>query len=404
MNNFITLPLLKFGNLQWLLFFLLFSNTCFSQAPVLSPTASISLITCGVGDQLFEAFGHSAVRVTDPENQLDIVYNYGTFDFNQPNFYLNFAKGYLRYFLSRTYFDNFKNTYIYYNRSISEQILNLNQQEKQALFDFLENNYLPENRYYFYDYYYDNCSTRIRDALQQVLGDSLAFSSDYVKAKHSFRSLTDLYIIQTQPWGDFGIDLGLGSPIDKIVTPYDYMFLPDYLAEGFAHATITTAGHTKPLVAADRTLFVADHSADTIPWFTPARLFWIIWLIIAALTIAEYRKKVILPLLDFMVFFVYGFLGTILFLIWTATDHHAAANNFNVLWAFPLHLPFAFLFIRNFAPKFFRYYLIFTCLLSIFLLARWNLVPQDLHIAIIPLILIIFTRSFFRLLLAFQKK
>src|SRR5690606_19067908 len=137
----------------------------------------------GPGERLFEAFGHSAVRVKDPLHHIDFVYNYGTFNFNQPNFYINFAKGYLEYYLSKTTFDRFEQVYRYYNRSISEQVLNLSYPQKQEIFFFLEQNALPENRYYFYDYLYDNCSTRIRDAFEEVLGKALEFDPAYVRSR-----------------------------------------------------------------------------------------------------------------------------------------------------------------------------------------------------------------------------
>ena len=151
----------------------------FSQTPRLSEAAQISVLTCGAGQELYTAFGHSAFRVQDPIQEIDVVYNYGTFDFRAPNFYTNFARGRLIYTLSRQRFENFLYEYEYEKRWVKEQILDLDQQQKNALIVFLENNYLPENRDYRYDFLYDNCSTKLPDVLSQILGNQLNFQEDH---------------------------------------------------------------------------------------------------------------------------------------------------------------------------------------------------------------------------------
>ncbi|MFM7429462.1 MAG: DUF4105 domain-containing protein, partial [Flammeovirgaceae bacterium] len=138
----------------------------FSQKIVLSPSSKISIITLGPDtNELYAAFGHSAIRVYDSLQGIDYAYNYGVFDFNQPNFYLNFTRGFLYYKLGVYSYQDFKNAYIYYNRFIHEQTLRLTSQQKQKLFAFLEWNALPENQTYRYDYYHNNCATKIRDVL-----------------------------------------------------------------------------------------------------------------------------------------------------------------------------------------------------------------------------------------------
>ena len=142
-----------------LLFLFLLSLSLFGQElPKLSQNAQISILTCGAGDQLYSAFGHTAFRVQDPTIGLDVVYNYGTFDFDKPNFYTNFAKGKLVYSLSRRSFERFLFEYEYEKRWVKEQILNLSNEEINTLFSYFENNYLPENRDYLYDPLFNNCS------------------------------------------------------------------------------------------------------------------------------------------------------------------------------------------------------------------------------------------------------
>ena len=143
--------------------------------PQISKEARISLITISPGNQLYTRFGHSAIRINDPQQELDIVYNYGTFDFDTPGFYTKFLRGKLLYFLSVYSFDRMVRTYEYFNQSVYEQELNLTFEQKIAVYNFLNWNYLPDNRYYLYDFFYDNCSSRIRDVFQDVVKENLDF-------------------------------------------------------------------------------------------------------------------------------------------------------------------------------------------------------------------------------------
>src|SRR6185295_5483513 len=154
----------------------LLSLTAFSQKFRLSPEAEISIITCGPWQgEVYSAFGHNAIRVYDPVNRIDDAYNYGVFDFNQPNFYLNYTRGLLLFKLGVYPYPDFRNIYIYYNRSVTEQVLNLSDLQKQAVYDFLEWNARPENETYRYDYFYNNCATQVRDVFVKVLQDSIHF-------------------------------------------------------------------------------------------------------------------------------------------------------------------------------------------------------------------------------------
>jgi hypothetical protein len=213
----------------------------------LSPKATVSVVTCGPGNELYTTFGHSAFRVFDPAIGLDKIYNYGTFDFNAPNFYYNFAKGKLIYQLSTADFNRFLRIYQYENRWVKTQVLNLTGEEVQWMFNFLENNAKPENRKYQYDFFYDNCSTKIEEVVLTVLKDKVQFSNDHINTNKSHRDLIDDYTQDVQ-WGKFGIDLALGSVIDDKATKDDYKFLPDYIFEAFNNATIKKNGITEPLV------------------------------------------------------------------------------------------------------------------------------------------------------------
>ena len=165
----------------------LFLTTVKAQKITLSETAVISVLTMGPGNALNDSFGHSAFRILDPNQHIDMVYNYGVYDFDTPHFYLKFTKGQLLYQLDRTSFNLFYRHYLEQNRWIKEQVLNLTTAEKQEVFNFLQNNYLPENRNYTYDFFFDNCATRIRDVLARVLKNKLVYNSQFETDTYTFR-------------------------------------------------------------------------------------------------------------------------------------------------------------------------------------------------------------------------
>ncbi|UII33475.1 DUF4105 domain-containing protein [Fulvivirga ulvae] len=378
----------------WLLFILfpLISN---SQNLKLSEKADIHILTCGpYQGELYSAFGHSAIRVKDPRKGYDILYNYGVFDFDQPNFYLNFARGHLNYKLGVTEYRNFRDYYIYYNRYIHEQVLNLSHQQKQELFDFLQWNALPENQYYLYDYFYDNCATRVRDALVMAFGDSVQFDGSYINTNYTIRGLTDLYLKQ-QPWGDLGIDICLGLPMDKVAAPYEYMFLPDYIEKGFNQATIVRAGKRVPLVKKTIVTYDSTLEEDQASVVTPFTLFIILLVIGSMVTYFGFRKGKLYAGFDAILFSVTGLIGWLLLLLWLATDHRAAAGNLNLLWAIPLHFPVALLLIIRKRPLFLKRYFNVIWILSILLLISWAFLPQQLHYALIPFVMLISLRAYY---------
>lgn len=376
---------------------LLFLIPFFSSAQKLqlSPRAEIHILTCGpYQGELYSAFGHSAIRVKDPVNRYDILYNYGVFDFDQPHFYLNFARGHLNYKLGVMDYPRFRDYYIYYNRFIHEQVLNLSAEQKQKLFDFLQWNALPENQYYLYDYFYDNCATRVRDALVKTFGDDVQFDGSYVDTHYTIRELTDIYLKQ-QPWGDLGIDLCLGLPMDKQATPYMYMFLPDYIEQGFEHATIMRDGKKMPLVKRTIVTYESKPEEDHASAITPFITFTILLALGAFLTYLGFKKNRAYFWFDYVLLSVSGLLGWLLFFLWVATDHHAAAYNFNLLWAIPFHFPVVLFLMKKDKPAFLKKYFKVVAIISLLVLLAWAWLPQQLHYSLIPLVLLIGIRSFY---------
>jgi len=364
----------------------------FAQTRQLSDRATLSLITCGpTQTELYSAFGHSAFRVQDPLRGIDEVYNYGIFDFNQPHFYLNFARGFLYYQLGVYNYTDFRDYYVYYNRFVHEQVLNLSQEQLQDVYDYLQNNALPEHKNYVYDYFYNNCATKLRDVLIDVLKDSINFDGSYISTHYTIRELTDLYLKQQQ-WGDLGIDICLGLPMDKKATPFEYMFLPDYLESGFDHATIQKNGVTEALVR-DKIIVYEGRAQDVEQsLFQPLYVFGAFAVLTIILSIMDLVRKKISTWFDCILFGVTGLLGLLLITLWLATDHKAAANNFNILWALPTNLIAVFAFIKQ--PRWLQHYFLATATISFLMIVFWFELPQKIHYALMPLVIAIAVRSF----------
>ena len=360
-----------------------------SAQPQLSPEAKVSLITVGPGDELYSSFGHSALWVYDPVYQLDRAYSYGTFSFQEGNFYVKFLRGTLPYTISV----NPLMPQFYYwqqeNRSVKEQELNLSLEEKQRLFAFLETNLLPQNREYQYKFFYDNCSTRLADALKAATGDRLIFPG-YTHDTLSFRQWIDRYAYVQKPWSDFGMDLAIGTPADEVATPAQATFLPDNLSVAFADASIKTDSTELPLVMETRELYTAIPEPGA-GWLTPKVFFWALTILVAAFTIWQIKTDHLNFLLDKILFTVVGFTGWLILALWFGTNHGVTTWNWDILWAFPPWIPIVFMFSKNKKPVWFSWYLIGYGVLL--LCATGNL--QKHNLVLIPILVILVLRVYY---------
>jgi hypothetical protein len=363
-------------------------NSGFAQK--LSDEASISVITCGPYDEVYLAFGHSAFRVHDPRTGIDYAFNYGVFDFDKPGFLVDFALGDNMYMLGVHDYQLFQESYIEHNRFIHEQVLNLTPEQRQKVFDYLMWNALPENREYPYDYFYDNCATRIRDVIVKVLGSDVTFDGSYITTDYSIRQLTDIYL-KPQPWGDLGIDVCLGLPMDKKATPFEYMFLPDYIESGFDHASLKRDSITVPIVQEKKIIYTSR--PEDGPTKLPHPLFVSGFLLIMALilSVKDFYTKKLSNWFDVFLFGSTGIIGVLLLFLWLFTDHKAAAYNFNLLWALPTHLVALAAFRK--AKRWLEKYFLIVVLLEALLLLTWWFLPQQLNTSLIPLVLTLLLRA-----------
>lgn len=367
----------------------------------ISDHAQFSVLTCTPGADLYSLFGHSAIRFQDSigGKWIDVVYNYGTFIFDD-DFYYKFAKGKLDYILSLESFANFQFEYIQSGRGIFEQVLYLTKSQKQKLFDLLEQNVLIENRTYRYDFFYDNCSTRIRDMIIRATADSdsdgLGFYAPDTAAIHGMNRINFSFVypgnityrqaiqryLDFQPWSDFGIDLALGLPCDREIGKMGFMFLPDSLMNDLHFALLGDNALTGP----DIELLPQEYEPSVDEFFTPAFVMMAVLIIHVLLSIIFWKKGKTYIITDRIIFFTTGILGVLVVFLWFFTDHQATKWNLNLLWASPISLLLAFAPARVVRGKF-RPLLIagFAVLLATLML--WFVLPQRMHLAAVPIVL-----------------
>ena len=377
-----------------LLLFIIAFTSSFSQQFQLSNKAEISVLTIGPGASLNDAFGHNAFRIKDIGRGLDVTYGYGKYDFDAPNFYLKFVQGKLNYLISKNSFSDFYQTYAYYDRTIQEQVLHLSQAEKQKLYNALVTNYKPENRRYLYDFFYDNCATRIRDVVDNVTTSDINYSAEYMKGSKTFRTLIHEHVGRNT-WGSFGIDIALGSIIDRVATPKEELFLPKYIHSTFAAATLNA---DQKLVKRSRTLYTAKESKyNTNSLFSPLHIIGLLALFILYITYKDVKRKTRSNWLDVFIFATTGCIGIVLLLLWFATDHTATGYNYNLLWAFPLNsIVIRQLFkpeIKNWFKSYLKFLVIMLCLMSL----HWIIGVQVFAIALFPLLIALLIRYIYLL-------
>ena len=343
------------------------------RAQELSPSATASVLTCGAGDDFYTTFGHSAVRITDPEQGIDYVYNYGTFDFGTPNFYWKFMRGKLDYKLARTTYQRFIAEYQFEGRAVFEQQLGMEWGQLQNLYLLLETNLLPEYRYYKYDFFRDNCATRVRDVVYSAWAmDTLLQRQAPLR---SYRRLIADNLRDTLEWWRFGIDLLFGLPADHRCDANERMFLPFEMMAEYAE-TGTEGIWTGPGLVEDTRQLLAEERQPLKPSFPPVAVFALLLTAVALLT---WRRR--WPRwADRVLFTIAGLVGLFLLFMWFGTDHYCTKWNLNILWVSPLLILIAIRLERS--PKWALWFQL-ACFAAVLV---W-VVVCGLSPALIPLIL-----------------
>lgn len=371
-----------------------------------TPTDSVrvSLLTCSPGSQIYALFGHTALRYEDKQKGLDVVFNYGIFDFNAPNFIWRYIKGETDYQLGVTDFLYFRDEYANRNSGVTEQELNLLPQEKTKLFSSLERNYLPENRVYRYNYFYDNCATRPRDKIEECVWGTIDYKKN--NAQQSFRDIMHEFTAG-HDWAEFGIDFCIGSDADK---PIDYrlkMYAPSYLKDAISGATIKDkVGKVRHLVSQESEIVSPVKIEKQVAPFYSSPLFvsCILLFVIGLVTYREYKKKKILWGVDLILFLMAGVAGSIIAFLACFSVHPAVNHNYLLFVFHPIHLIYLPLFIwKAVKREKDRYLAINFVVLTLFIAFFW-LLPQKFNFAVVPLALCLWIRSANYLLLKFKKE
>ena len=304
----------------------------------------ISVLTIGPGNSLSDSFGHSAIRVQDKSKNYDLVFNYGVYDFNDPNFYTNFIKGYLNYSLGVSYYKDFKSSYISNNRSIKEQVILFPEKLNKKIVDRLIFNSKPENKNYLYDYFSNNCSTIIKDIIEESLIEH-DYRNDYSiekKSKNTYRNL--IYEnINKNSWGSLGIDICLGSYIDQEIDVKKNTFLPEYLFEYLNSSYYKDPEFNNNIKLVKKINFInygnkefQNLSSNTL-FYSPLFIFIIISSFLLFISIRNLNNKSVHLILQ-STHIITSTIGFLLLFLWFFTDHYTSAYNYNLLWANPLNI------------------------------------------------------------------
>lgn len=349
-----------------------------------------SLLTCSPGEELYSSFGHSAIRLVNEENGSDLVFNYGTFDFNDPDFYTKFTKGKLLYFVSVDKFPDFMMEYQYFHRGVIEQDLRLTCEEKQKLLYALYENAREENKYYRYDFNYDNCTSRLRDMIWKMTASRPQVPPITEKGA-TFRTLIHEYLESGKKnWSKLGIDILLGAPLDKKVTTEEAMFLPDYLMKGLDSGRVGS----QSLIVGKRELLPNGIKAEAPSLsFDPTPVFILLFIIYLLPLISRKGRWIKwMAVMDGILFGVVGLIGFLLLFMWFGTDHAMCRNNWNLAWAWPTHLLMGFFVMSK--KAWVKNYFLLVAFLSVILLLGWFFLPQALNPALLPVVALLGFRAF----------
>ena len=310
--------------LPLLLLFGFFTSTRLVAQDSTKAALQISILTCAPGEDVYTAWGHTAIRIIDSAKQTDIVFNFGTFDFNTPNFLLEFVKGNLNYFLSADNFQNFILEYQYYGRSIKEQVLILTDAEKMNWQNALLKNLEGNNRYYLYNFITDNCTTRVKDGFYQFASNQVPPSTIKSYRTH----VVEAPYQQGIPWIGLGIDVLLGAVSDKAPTAIQAGFLPDLLFDQLAAQT----SHIESTQNYEFTKTVPVKPTDPV--------YYIVGLIILYLFVGRWNARwavIAAKMIDVSLLFIFGLGGLLLVYMSVFSKHTACHDNFNIAWIHPFY-------------------------------------------------------------------
>lgn len=374
--------------------------------PATEDSIRFSLLTCGAGEEIYSLFGHTAIRYENFTRGIDAVFNYGIFSFNTPNFILRFTLGETDYQLGVTSYKQFAYEYTWTGRDVWQQTLNLNAEEKKKLLALLEENYLPQNRIYRYNFFYDNCATRPRDQIERAVQGTLEYADDMTSFQTgiSFRDIVHQYTIG-HSWARFGIDLCLGSQADKDITRRQMMFAPFYLKDFLAKAQLKNAqGMERPLVSSEDHIIQSPQQTSTEEAPSPLQTAFLLFTIVTIATAYGIYRRKSLWLLDLLLFLAAGVAGCILAFLASFSQHPAVSPNYLLFLFHPLHLLCLPWMIKRVRKKEKSIYMWANITVLTFFTLLWGIIPQEFNLAVLPLALSLWIRSASNLYLTYIRK
>ncbi|MCQ2360823.1 MAG: DUF4105 domain-containing protein [Paludibacteraceae bacterium] len=365
------------------------STTYAEEQRLLSDSATVSLLTCSPGTEIYELFGHSGIRVFDKEKNIDVTFNYGLFDFNQDDFIYRFVRGKTDYEVGVTSTDYFLHTYIERGSGVMESVLNLTQSEKESIWLYLMENIQPENKTYRYNFIFNNCATKLRDIFDQNVSGVKSYPD--VSGSLSFREAVGLYT-KTSPWSQFGVDICLGRGMDRDATTYEKMFLPEILGNTINQSTVMVGDSTFNLVSQINTIN-ENTLENPAPFISPLALGIILCVLVLILSLYGLWKKLDLRWFDAIIFSINGLFGCLVLFLILFSKHPFTFANFNIIWLNPLFFcPLLFVIFKRLQKYEFIYYAIVSIVLVLFLFGS-NMLSQEFNDAVYPFTIIFLLRA-----------
>ena len=380
------------NNKVLLLFFFFLSSFSYSNEQD-ADRYSISILTVSPGKDLVDAFGHSGIRVIDRELNYDVVFNFGIYDFQAPDFYSNFVKGRPIYSLGINNYNRFINNYKNQNRGVVEHKILISNNKKDNVIRLLFENSKQENKFYIYDYFNDNCSTKVADLFIENFNDEFNNSETNLskKSKHSYRSLI-YQMIPRNSWGSLGIDICLGSVIDQDINYRQTFFLPSK----FGKFLDTIESENTQILESKLVLESLETSEESVLNVTsPMFILFFISILIILITFRDFKNDKQTKVLDILLISITSMIGLLISYLWFFSDHSAASQNYNILWASPLN---SLLFIDLFTSKKRKWilgYLKFIFLMLLLMISHWILSVQTFNITLFSFIFALLIRYLF---------
>ena len=353
----------------------------------------LSLLTCSPGSVAYEKFGHTGIRIYDSLQGIDLVANWGIFDFDKPNFYPKFVRGETYYMLGIYSTDIFIDSYRERNSSVTEQMINLTASQKQVLLNKIMTNYEPQNREYLYNFVFDNCATRPLDLIVQTyVSEQIAFRGDY--SEKTYREWIGQFAGKDS-WLMFGIDLVFGRGADKPAPREKAIFLPEVLEAQLDGAKVITPDGREMNLITKKQMLVSKTEVDEKKNFFATPLFLLIVVVLMGLSIDywERKNKKNYRIIDFFLHFIAGVAGVVIFYLMFFSIHPLVSSNFNLLWCNPISLLTAVLILVNHSGKLTMMLQVLHVMLLLLSIVVFVIQIQVMNPAFLPLMLLMLFRA-----------